>query len=361
MASQHDVVALVTMPLRSSVMPPMRIAAEKYGVPIFDPPDINSPEGIELLKKLDADLFFVCDYGKILSVEVLALAKHGGINLHGSLLPKYRGAAPVNWAIFNGDARTGVSLIHMIARVDAGPIISQSPPIPIRPKDTAIDVENRLAEVGSWLVARVIKQIEENDVHLVPQLLHLVSFAPKLKKESGLIPWGRTANQIIDHFRAMQPWPRSFTFWKRKNMRLLLGPFEREHTQRASLNRSPDRKRRLQENYDFEQACELLIHITNIQDIADEMISHGLLSEDELISRPIVERRAGGRTQEPEINDGERPKPGTVLEASGNRLVVATGTEPVRVLQVQPAGKNLMDVAAFLRGYPVAVGDVFGN
>lgn len=389
--SEHQIVALVTMPLRSrpgykTIVPPMRLAAEDLGIPIFDPPNVNSPDSVEILKSFPADIYFVCDFGQILSLEVLRIPRLGGINLHGSLLPKYRGAAPINRAILNGDPSTGVSMIHMTPQVDAGPVIAQSPPIPIYPHETAIDAEQRLSNVGSWLLMKVMDQLTSGRVKAVPQMPHLVSKAPKLKKEDGAIPWHRSALQIIDHYRATQPWPRAFTYWHRAEgggnsepLRLILGPYElpkksipfierrlggdrRRGEQSGNGESGIEIKRRLDENYDFELACEQLVHMTNIQDIANEMIAEGLMTEGELIYKPREDRRGRGAPP-PEIiaADPNRPNPGTVLEAAGDRLVIASGNGELRVLKVQPAGKKQMTVEEFMRGYPVKPGDVFGD
>src|SRR5580658_7954026 len=125
----HELRALVTQPLRPSKGDrgpppnPMRLVAQEHGTPILDPESVNTPEARAMLAALEPELLIVADYGQILSPETLAVAPRGGINLHGSLLPRYRGAAPINWAMYNGDRETGVSVIHMTPRVDAGPVL----------------------------------------------------------------------------------------------------------------------------------------------------------------------------------------------------------------------------------------------
>ncbi|MGD9126443.1 MAG: methionyl-tRNA formyltransferase, partial [Planctomycetia bacterium] len=159
--SYHEMVALVTTPVRThrgKPIPgsnPMREVAENLGLPIYAPEDINSPETIARLLEFQADLMIVCDYGYILSPEALATARLGGVNLHASLLPKYRGAAPINWAIYNGETESGVTVIHMTPRVDAGPCIAQVS-VPVGVEEDAIHLEKRLQEIGSWLVHRAI-------------------------------------------------------------------------------------------------------------------------------------------------------------------------------------------------------------
>ena len=131
--THHTVAALVTGPIkrrgkRPIALSPMRDVAHEHGVAIFDPPSINTAEAMDTLRQYEADLHIVCDYGQILSTECLSTARLGGINLHASLLPKYRGAAPINWAIYDGEEETGVSVIHMTPKIDAGPVIAQDGP-----------------------------------------------------------------------------------------------------------------------------------------------------------------------------------------------------------------------------------------
>ncbi len=228
--TDHTVVALVTGPLKDHrpgvAVGPMRDLAHEHLTPIFDPEDINSPESQVSLAAMEADLLVVCDYGQILSAAVLGTARLGGINLHASLLPKYRGAAPINWAIYHGETETGVSVIHMTPAVDAGPIIAQAS-TPIRPDETAVELEARLAEIGAWLMVRAIDTLQEGHVEAIPQDPAQASKAPRLKKSDGLIDWNRPAAAIRNHVRAMEPWPKTFTFWHRESgppVRLILGP-----------------------------------------------------------------------------------------------------------------------------------------
>ena len=192
----------------------MRDVAHEFALPIFDPDDINSDEAIARLAKYKADLLIVCDYGQILSSDALATAHLGGVNLHGSLLPKYRGAAPINWAICNGEAETGVTVIHMTPRVDAGPCIAQAR-TPIDPDETAVALEARLCQIGSWLVRRTVDSLDAGRLEALPQDPALASKAPRLKKTDGRIDWNRPARAIKDQIRAMEPWPKTYTYWHR--------------------------------------------------------------------------------------------------------------------------------------------------
>ena len=153
LASPHEMLGLVTRPDKpahrreKSPANPMREVALQHRLKVFEPESINSPEAQAWLGELAADLFVVCDYGQILSRDILSLARLGGINLHASLLPKYRGAAPINWAIYHGETETGVTVIHMTPQLDAGPCLVQHR-TPIGPDETAPDLETRLAELG---------------------------------------------------------------------------------------------------------------------------------------------------------------------------------------------------------------------
>lgn len=231
LVTHHTIAALVTGPVRNKpgkLVPatPMRDLAHAHGVRVFDPEDINAPSARAELAAMDADLLVVCDYGQILSAETLATARLGGINLHASLLPKYRGAAPINWALYHGETETGVSVIHMTPEVDAGPVIAQGA-TPIRPDETAVELEARLAEFGAWFVRRAIDNLESGKLEAFPQNPALACKAPRLKKSDGLIDWTRPALAIRNQYRAMQPWPKTYTYWqppKGPPLRLIVGP-----------------------------------------------------------------------------------------------------------------------------------------
>ncbi len=173
-STQHEVLLLVTRPPRvvhgksQAEVNPMRIAAQSHGTPVIEPESINTPEARTALADYQPDLFVVCDYGQILKPETLGVARLGGINLHASLLPKYRGAAPINWALFHGEAQTGVTVIHMSPRIDAGPAIAQAS-TPIGPHETAVDLEPRLAAIGAPLVCQCIDQLAGGHVRPIEQ------------------------------------------------------------------------------------------------------------------------------------------------------------------------------------------------
>ena len=231
--SSHDVVALITRPIqdagkrRKSAANPTREAGIPAGIQIFDPININEDSEVERLRSFNADLFVVCDYGQILSRECLAASRLGGINLHGSLLPRYRGAAPINWAMYHGDKILGVTVIHMSPFLDAGPSLVKAE-IEITDDDTAETVEPKLARLGVEPVLQAIEMLDQWDGDSPigeKQNRKEATKAPRLKKSDGQVDWSRSAIQIVNQVRAFQPWPGTFTNWMpsdRKPVRLII-------------------------------------------------------------------------------------------------------------------------------------------
>jgi methionyl-tRNA formyltransferase len=218
--SSHEVVGLITQPdrpigqERSSTRqtgPGMRKIAQERSIPVFQPESINTPEGVAGLRAFNPDLLVVAAYGQILSKDILAVPPQGGINLHASLLPKYRGAAPVAWAIFHGETKTGVTIIRMSVFLDAGDILAQES-VEIGPEETAGELEGRLAILGAKLASQVVNQITSGTAKGIKQDKTQATKAPKLTKEHGLIDWLRSGREVCNQIRAMQPWPTAYTF-----------------------------------------------------------------------------------------------------------------------------------------------------
>lgn len=225
-ASPHEIVAVVTRPDhappgRRPPPNPMREAAAAAGIPVLDPEKANAAESVAAIRGLGADLFVVCDYGQILSAELLGVAPLGGINLHGSLLPRHRGAAPIQWAIRAGDARSGVSVIGMTPALDAGRVITARE-TPIGPRETAADLEARLAAIGAAAVLDAIERLQAavaaghdpGGVGILQDERHATK-APRLRKEDGIVDWSQPAVAIERLRRALDPWPRAATFFTR--------------------------------------------------------------------------------------------------------------------------------------------------
>ena len=231
--NDYDICGLVTRPTPQiktrgkRPANPMREFAVARGIEIAEPADINGPEALELLQQYAADLFVVCDYGQILAQQTLELATLGGINLHGSLLPKYRGAAPVNWAILKGDAETGVSVIHMTPRLDGGPVLTSSR-TPIALEETAAELEPRLAQLGVHPVLQALRMLAEWDGSSSlgsPQDNAIACRAPRLRKADGEVDWSQSSSSICNQVRGLKPWPGTFTIWNRSGkepIRLIL-------------------------------------------------------------------------------------------------------------------------------------------
>jgi methionyl-tRNA formyltransferase len=223
LGSQHPVVGFFTQPDRGTggerastrqVGPGLKELARQKNVPIFQPESINTPESAELLRSLKPDLLVVAAYGQILSREILEVPTQGGINVHASLLPKYRGAAPIAWAIYRGESESGVTIIRMSTGLDAGDMLAQEA-TPIGPEETSGELETRLSQIGARLAVQIIEQMSVGPVAGKPQDKSQATKAPKLTKELGLIDWSRNAEEIKRQIRAMQPWPTPYSYLHR--------------------------------------------------------------------------------------------------------------------------------------------------
>lgn len=223
--TQHKILCVVTQPdrpwgrgLHWSGTTIKRVA-ESANLRIYQPVRINLPEAIKLLKNLDPDLFIVIAYGQILSKQILDIPRIFCVNLHASLLPKYRGAAPINWAIINGEKITGVTVIKLIEKMDAGPIIMQKR-VDIYEEDTSISLQEKLSHIAAQLLLDSLKAIGNNTFTLTDQDENQVSFAPRLKKQDGLINWNNSATNIYNQIRGCMDWPGTFTYYKGRLLKI---------------------------------------------------------------------------------------------------------------------------------------------
>ena len=225
--SSHEIALVVTQPDRPKgrgyklSRTPIKEFAEKNKINIFQPPDINSSGAVKFLKEIKADLFVVVAYGNILSPEVLKIPKVFSLNVHASLLPVYRGAAPIAHALINGEASTGITIIKMEEKVDTGPIIAQRS-LNIDDQQDALTLEEKLGNLGKSLIRETIDKISKNNFSLTTQdkLRVAVSYAPKLKKEEGLIDWSKSAEQISNLIRGCIAWPVSYTYFRGKLLKI---------------------------------------------------------------------------------------------------------------------------------------------
>jgi len=193
--------------------------ALRRGLEVFQPEDINSGVSIEFLRELKPDLFVVVAYGQMLSETVLAIPVIMPVNLHPSLLPKYRGAAPLNWAIIKGETSTGVSIVKMTKRMDAGPVL-RSKAADILKEDDAVSLGDRLSGLGADLLIETVREIERGNSGGIPQKEEDATFAPLLKKEDGRIDWNNSAYCIRNLVRGCAGWPGTFTCFRGRLLKI---------------------------------------------------------------------------------------------------------------------------------------------
>ncbi|MBE6917800.1 MAG: methionyl-tRNA formyltransferase [Ruminococcaceae bacterium] len=212
LADGFDVVGVYTQPDRPKgrgmklVASPVKEVALAHGLPVFQPENFREDETVEQLKQLKPDVVAVVAYGRILPQRVLDLAPKGFINIHASVLPRYRGSAPYQWAVLDGLAETGVTAMYLCREMDAGDVIDVSK-TPIGPNETAGELLDRLAELGAKLLSKTLSRLQEGGVEGTPQDPALVSYAPMLDKTMCPIDWTRSAQQIHNQVRGLHPWP----------------------------------------------------------------------------------------------------------------------------------------------------------
>ena len=212
LAAGHEVCGVFTQPdkpknrgmkLQAS---PVKEFALAHDIPVFQPVKMRDGEAMGYIRDLDPALIVVAAYGRILPDDILDYPAHGCINVHSSLLPKYRGAAPINWAILNGDKTTGVTIMHMAAELDAGDIILQGE-TDIGPDETAPELFDRLAALGGALLVEAVGQIERGEAARTPQTASEVTYAPMLGRELSPMDWTKPAQTLHDQVRGLLPWP----------------------------------------------------------------------------------------------------------------------------------------------------------
>jgi methionyl-tRNA formyltransferase len=305
-----DVVGLVTQPERDAgnkrgstrqTGKGMANIARGANVPVAQPESINTLEGLEQLRAMKPDLLVVAAYGQILSKDVLSVPTRGTINVHASLLPKYRGAAPVAYAILGGESQTGVTIIKVTPGLDSGAMILQDA-LNILSDDTTGSLEARLATLGAELAVEAVRKYAAGGpVEGIKQDPALVTKAPKIKKEFGLIDWTKPADYIERFVRAMQPWPTAYTFFHRP----------------AFMDQPAKESMRI------------------------------IINRVEVFGGNPLPARACGTPY------GYAPEPDRLLVSVGNGAFIS-------ILELQPAGKKKMSSAEFLRGYPLEGTPRFG-
>ena len=225
LAATEEVIMVVTQPDRprgrgrKPSPPVVKELALELGLPLLQPERIGEPAVVTSLKSQHPDLLVVAAFGQILPAAVLSIPHLGCINIHPSLLPKYRGAAPINWSIINGDSKTGVTTMLMDEGMDTGDILLCEE-VEIAEDETAEELGERLAALGATVLLKTIEQLKQDTLTPTPQDQKGGSYAPILRKEDGFIHWDQDAHRIRNQIRGMVPWPVAFTFWEGKRLKV---------------------------------------------------------------------------------------------------------------------------------------------
>jgi methionyl-tRNA formyltransferase len=219
LAAEHNVLAAFTQPDRPKgrgkkiVESPVKQAAVALGIRVLQPERVRRSPNPELIESLAPELAVVVGYGQIIPQNIIDIPKHGIVNVHASLLPRYRGAAPIQWAIANGETRTGVTIMQIDAGLDTGDMLAAQI-ANIEEDETAPELSARLADIGAELLIKTIRQMEDGMAHREKQQESDATLAPILRKEDGLIDWNRTAREIYDRMRGFTPWPGAYTSFR---------------------------------------------------------------------------------------------------------------------------------------------------
>lgn len=224
-AAGHEVTAVVTQPDKAkgrsgqAQFPPVKECALRYNIPVLQPIKIREPEAMEELKKYEADIFVVAAFGQLLSKEILELPRFGCINIHASLLPKYRGASPINWCIINGEKETGVTIMQMNDKLDEGDILTQVT-VPIAADETAESLFEKLSGAGARLLVDTLPRLEQGEITPIKQNDAESSYTKMMKKSLGEIDWTKSAVEIERLVRGLNSWPSAYTYINGKSVKL---------------------------------------------------------------------------------------------------------------------------------------------
>ena len=301
----HNVVLAVTQPDRpkgrgGELTPPaVKVVAETLGIMVYQPESVKDPQVISELREINADIFVVAAFGQILPKELLEVPKYGCINVHASLLPKYRGAAPIQWSILNGDPFTGVTIMQMGEGLDDGDIIMQEK-VEIAPDETGGSLFDKLAVVGGNLCCMALSAIEEGVAERIPQNPAKATKVGLIKKELGKVDFTRPADEICRYVRGLNPWPTTFTSFGGRTLKIW------------SAEEAP--------------------------------LIRGLIKNETIDGKPATEAA-----------------PGTVVYVNDTQMVVMTGDGYLSLKEVQLEGKRRMDISDFLHGNGIVPGEVLGD
>ena len=300
----HDVCLAVTQPDKPKgrgkemQFTPVKEAAVKHGILVYQPKRVRDPECVEELRKYQADVMVVIAFGQILPKEILDMTPYGCINVHASLLPSYRGAAPIQWAVINGDKVSGVTTMQMNEGLDTGDMIMKTE-VPLSEDETGGSLHDKLAEAGAKLCVETLKALEDKTATWEVQGESPTAYAKMLDKKLGDIDWSRSAVEIERLVRGLNSWPSAYTHWDGKVMKIWKAKAE-----------------------------------------------------------PGAGVQAGG-TETEKFQGESQTVAGTVVAVEKDSFTVQTGEGRLKVLQLQIPGKKRMDADAFLRGYSLKPGTVF--
>lgn len=300
----HQVAAVVTQPDKPKgrgkeiQITPVKACALSHDIPVFQPPRVKEKEAVDMLRSYEADIFVVAAFGQIVSEEILSMPKYGCVNIHASLLPKYRGAGPIQWAIINGEEKTGVTIMQMDKGIDTGDMLMKAE-VAIDPKETGDSLHDKLAEAGARLIVEALPKIERGELAAVKQNDEEACYAKMLRKSMGQIDWQKSAKELDCLIRGLISWPGACTGFRGKNLKI----WEEEVV--------PEK----------------------------EILPDSQVPQDE----------TGG--------DSGPASPGTVVRVDRNAFYVKTGEGFLKILAVQPEGKKRMPVKDFLLGYQIRIGE----
>ncbi len=236
----YDVAAVVTQPDkpkgRGNKMspPPVKEYAMEHGIEVLQPEKVKTEEFVEKIKAINPDLLVTAAYGKILPKSVLDIPKHGCINVHGSLLPKYRGAAPIQWSIINGEKVTGITTMYTDVGMDTGDMLVKAE-IEITEDMTAGELHDKLSVLGAEVLKETLKRLENGTLERIPQNDEEATYAPMMTKETGCIDWSKSSREIHNLVRGTNPWPGAYTFYNDKKMKIWMTSVisDEEHDSKA--------------------------------------------------------------------------------------------------------------------------------
>lgn len=320
----HQVAGVVTQPDKpkgrgkSVLMTPVKEKALALGLDVYQPVKVRAQESVELLKGLRPDVIVVAAFGQILPESVLEIPPLGCVNVHSSLLPKYRGAAPIQWAVIDGEKETGVTTMMMDAGLDTGDILEQTV-VPIEPDETGGSLHDKLSLAGAGLIVSTLEKLQAGTAVRTPQTEEGTCYARMLNKAMGDIDWSMDGEAIERLVRGLSPWPGTYTHWDGRTLKIwkVRGAKEGQLKARGT-----------------EEAGSFLASE------AAGKAGSSLVSEESGEAGAVC---------------------GQVVYTDKNSLYVKTGRGVLEILELQPEGKKRMDAGAFLRGYPVKPGTVFSK